>query len=477
MKKIIYVLAFLIFIFIVLECNNKQPEVKPEEKPELIPTAGSEPEPERKLFNLMRIYLSFDKNLNNIDSIWADDDRVNFYSKAGAVSYRKNLDYWEIDTIPYRRLQVNDWKNISQDVPALFKRSSYLEVKDRAKKDYEVVLTWYAGEGAESFTSIFDTSRNAVYYPKFDLYKSIGYDDDKIYIGQESGFSVISRIDETIDNYAFLPFVNKESNVYISDDFIWIATDRIGIQRLNKKNNNSLIFWSCLELADLIDSAEIRNSIHDDWQVEYTNFCENDDFIAVGYRLICDNEYKVPSRYGSFLLTYDKRKHVWKSLYVPEIKALKLLAMDKNRIWLVGNHPEFGEGDSEPLCHGGVAVLDLSGWNIHYFKEIPYNHMVYDFSEEEDKLIIHTYNYNNAIYKYIIFGDVAYNISGIDSVKYQFAGAMHNEVKNQALKKSQSEYGTNLSLLKDMKIRLQIVRLNKQPVKLYKQPYHNWKPE
>ncbi|HEX2984686.1 MAG TPA: hypothetical protein VHO28_14175, partial [Ignavibacteriales bacterium] len=289
MKKVIFILACLLLFFVVYESFKEQPELSVEQPPMVPAAAAEEPEPERKLYDLVSIETSFNKNFNNIDSIAAHDNKVYYYSKAGMISYGKRSDSWKVDTIPYKRLQVNSEKNVDQKIPPMFHRYAYAAVGDRCSIDnYEIVLMKFGTEGCYGVSGIFDTVRNIIFYPKEELYKCVAFDNENIYLGQPYGLSVISRDEEIINDYAVLPYLSGESNLHLSGSNVWIASDRIGIQKIDKSSGNELTFWSYYELAGLIDSAEIRKSILEYSQIKFTNFCENDSLLFIGYKVIGD---------------------------------------------------------------------------------------------------------------------------------------------------------------------------------------------
>jgi hypothetical protein len=395
-----------------------------------------------KFIPIESIRIGLFNRLNEIDSISIIHDRNNFYSVDGVISFNKSRNVWEIDSTNNHSLQRNNEKNISQDVPREFKLRAYCNVKDRVKKyGYEIVLMGLASEGCYSWSAVFDTSRNKIFNGLDALYRSLDYDKDNIWLGQKYGFSKINRNTNFKQDYLLLPIYDKNSSIKIFDDYIFLAINSLGIQKIDLVSD-SITFWNYDDILSLYPNVKKR-IIYDGYPY-FSNFCKVDSLIFVGCRILQDYWMGYTRNKGSLLFIYSIKNSTWDVKYLEEFDAVRILSYHDDKIWFGGNQLEISEGDA-PFLHGGVGYYNLVSKEIEFIESIPKNKLVLDFQHNNGNTFVRVYA-NKEIFTYKIFKDfLATKVDSLVFLNYNDFNNYTNNIINTISKIDSIKYSSKLN--------------------------------
>ncbi|MCP4971788.1 MAG: hypothetical protein GY932_14485 [Arcobacter sp.] len=401
-------------IFKNIEYDKSSNTIKIIFEDEIVKNVVSSQEKKDSFFFMDSLKISLFHGFNNIDSIHASNNQINFYSKEGSILLSKALKPLKIDTTKTICLQKNNEKNIFQQVPENFRISTYSSVKDRSlKNNQEIVLMQLASEGGYSTTAVFDTVNNKVLPFLKEPYQSIDFDDESIYLGQKFGFSILDREKNNKLDYILLPTFNEKASIKIVEDDLFLAINKLGIQKI-KLNSDSIDFWTYDDLIDQFPSIK-KLMVNDDGFPIFTNFTKVDSLLFIGCRVVQDYWMGYTRNKGSILFVYNLFDLKWNAICLDLLESVAIIKFNNNKIWFGGHQVEESEGD-DPILHGGVGYYDLKTKEIIHLDSIPKNHLSFGFTFKDGDAFSKIW-YDGWMFKYKI--DQANNVTKIDSTIHE----------------------------------------------------------
>ncbi len=337
----------------------------------------------------------------DIDSIWVENKEICFYSEDGEI--RLFPEDGNISIMPANYSIAKKRCNFPEEkIPKSLIRtinSTYINPIWHFKNHRlgEYILIRQSGEGAYYCGMVVvDLGHKLVYDVKDYSYEQCAADKLYIYLCGPTGIRKINKNSLQTTDYSIYPYFNEHTSFLECEDEVWLASDKLCIQRIDKNDQTVKL----MQVSDIL-SMEYEHTL-------FSNIVQKDNYIYFGVGCRIDGGY--PQDGKNFLLIFDKGHGIWKNIKIPDHFGVIKLFTAGERIIIAGQLLVGEEGGGE-TTYGGLAYLDEKQDSIHILDKISPKEIVTYLEETEKGLFLETfeveYDFHGIISEYIF--DIASN--------------------------------------------------------------------